>query len=194
MHFSEQANDIIFADFIHSTGTDADLSLIEAEIQRLREDTQSPQRSERGGYHSMTYGVKGNAPQSPSEVLEEVIDGIRWYANKYIGSTYNFEPGIEVDNWWFMINSKGNYNVPHTHGNADIAAVFYVKTPESCGDIVWQRTDGAQYARLPQQKMVSITPMAGRLYLFPAHLLHWVEPSQSDTERICIACNLVVKG
>ena len=39
---------------------------------------------------------------------------------------------------------------------------------------------------------MEVTPKEGRLYFFPAHIMHWVEPSQSDEERICITSNIEV--
>lgn len=190
MNFSNSASDIIFTDFVHSVETDANLEYIESELKRISEDSQGTSRSSRGGYHSDLYD---HNHKCGSGVLEELIDGATWYSTEYLRSNYSgFKQSVALNNWWFMINSKGDYNVPHAHSNTDLSMVFYVKTPEDCGELVLQRNDGARYTNLPLQKYFNITPKAGRLYIFPAHIVHWVEASQADTERISIVANLCI--
>jgi len=38
----------------------------------------------------------------------------------------------------------------------------------------------------------NVKPQVGRMYAFPAHLLHYVQTNQSDTDRISIAYNLTI--
>lgn len=188
MNFQEPLQDAIFVDFIHSVKCDANLRELSEAAKLIRE--QEPlceARSARGGYHSPVYS---EGTEVPSEAFEELIDGIRWYSSEFLKNTYNMEFDISSSEWWFMINGKGDYNVPHTHAKADLAAVFYVNVPEGSGRIVLNRTDGSQYSALPLQTKMEIVPEAGRLYLFPAHLQHWVEPSESEEERISVVLNI----
>lgn len=188
MNFQEPLQDAIFFDFIHSVKCDADLGELSQAAKLIRE--QEPvceARSARGGYHSPVYSV---GTEAPSEVFRELIDGIIWYSSEFLENTYNREFNISSSEWWFMINGKGDYNVPHTHAKADLAAVFYVSAPERSGRIVLNRTDGSQYSMLPLDRRMEIVPEEGRLYLFPAHLQHWVEPSEVEEERISVVLNI----
>lgn len=187
MNFREPLQDSIFVDFIHSVKCDVDLRDLSEAAKLIRERMPLCERkSSRGGYHSPVYS---ETSQSDSEVLQELICGITWYVSEFLENTYNRKYDLEYPEWWVMINNKGDFNVPHTHIKADLAAVFYVKTPERSGNLVLNRVDGSQYSTLPLQGKMEVVPEEGRLYLFPAHLQHWVEPSESEEERISVVLN-----
>ena len=192
MNFKNILNDDIFSDFLHSVDVDVDLNHIESEIKRFREiDQKGAHHSNRGGYHSQM--MHKQYMDDKSDILSELVDGIEWYVAEYVKTNIKDNYITKLCNWWFMINNKGNWNSPHSHGHTDIAAIFYVKVPENSGKLVLKRTDGAHYIDMYNStSTLEIAPQEGRLYLFPAHILHWVEPSQSDEERICITSNIKV--
>ena len=194
MNFKNILHDDIFSDFLHSVDVDADLNNIESEIKRFREiDQKGVDHSNRGGYHSQM--MHKQYMDDKSDILSELLDGIDWYIAEYVKTNIkdNYNYITKLYAWWFMINNRGNWNSPHSHGDANIAAIFYVKVPENSGKLVLGRTDGAVYNNMYQSNAtLEIAPKEGRLYFFPAHLMHWVEPSQSDEERICITSNIKV--
>ena len=92
----------------------------------------------------------------------------------------------------------GDYDSPHHHPESDLLGIYYVKTPNNCGDIQfldsrgsvatrWQdpliKNDGAFRSA---RTFYKITPESGTLLLFPSYLIHSVEPNKSDDVRISI--------
>jgi hypothetical protein len=78
---------------------------------------------------------------------------------------------------WLNINYPGSYNSVHTHSGRDKSGVFYVKTPENCGNLVFTKTDE------------EIVPEAGLVVTFNIDTGHAVTPNFSDDTRISFAFN-----
>ena len=186
MKFIKPLHEPIFEDFIHTVDIDADLKGIDSALRQDREGAQkSEEVSNVGGYHSRSF-YTGEFRSAP---VEELVRGVMWYANRMFRE---IKADTEVKNyeWWYMINRRGNYNDAHCHGHSSLTAVYYVAAPENCGDIVVMRTDGGMYNPMVRQLSVQVKPEAGRLVLFPGHLVHYVQPSESDEERISMAFNI----
>jgi uncharacterized protein (TIGR02466 family) len=99
--------------------------------------------------------------------------------------------------WWVNINNKFAYNVMHSHPKSDIVGVYYPKIDsENQGQITFVRTDGSLHTELYSSCddlcFYKMTVEQGRIYFFPAHLLHYVTPNETDSERISISFNLTL--
>jgi uncharacterized protein (TIGR02466 family) len=106
-----------------------------------------------------------------------------------------------IDNIWININSKGGFNRPHLHNDDLFSGVFYLKTPEKCGNIVFSHpAQQHQYHYRADNPIVEQWTetnsgimfqhaQVGKLILFPSWLVHYVEPNLSDDDRISIAFN-----
>jgi uncharacterized protein (TIGR02466 family) len=106
-----------------------------------------------------------------------------------------------IDNIWININAKGGFNRPHLHNDDLFSGVFYLKTPEKCGDIVFShpalqqqyhyRSDHPIVEQWTETNSGIMFQHAqvGKLILFPSWLVHYVEPNLSDDDRISIAFN-----
>jgi len=106
---------------------------------------------------------------------------------------------------WYNINAYKDYNMPHKHPGSIVSGVFYVRTPENCGEINFihpaeddienhwnsnKRSDalandpsliGTRYRMFPKENM---------LILFPSWLGHYVRPNMNEAEkRISISFN-----
>lgn len=120
-------------------------------------------------------------------------------------SIYTKELGIEmankIDNMWMNINGYKDVNVIHIHPGAMISGVYYVQTPENCGNIQFQNpaNDVFQYDWIPE-KMNNFNEynslewwMPSKesvMYLFPSWLKHFVKPNLNKKEkRISISFN-----
>jgi uncharacterized protein (TIGR02466 family) len=102
-----------------------------------------------------------------------------------------------TDDPWININRKGDANIPHNHPGSFLAAVYYIKTSPSCGDFCFYDTRAPNLLSLQYQQRTHenssiwrIKPKAGTLMIFPADLLHAVDPNQSDESRISLSFNL----
>jgi uncharacterized protein (TIGR02466 family) len=101
-----------------------------------------------------------------------------------------------IDSAWFNINQKGAFNQKHTHPYSFFSGIYYVKTPAKCGNLILEDPRPVEiHNPFPDSKYpcISIEPIAGRLYVFPAYLQHSVEPNESDENRISIAFNSTYK-
>lgn len=87
----------------------------------------------------------------------------------------------------------------HAHPHSILAAVYYPQAPEGCGDLLLQDPNAgtmwANYTDGPFKYMVykRIPPKAGRMVLFPGHIVHSVAPAKVVKPRVSIAVNFGVE-
>lgn len=102
---------------------------------------------------------------------------------------------FESNMCWPNINEPGESLEVHAHTDATIAATYFVKTPNNCGDlIVFSPTEGINWSKgtLSEDKQLRvrrIMPNAGKLVFFPSYALHCVEENKSDNLRVSITCD-----
>ncbi|HJT42361.1 MAG TPA: TIGR02466 family protein [Rhizomicrobium sp.] len=100
---------------------------------------------------------------------------------------------------WININQKGHYNNSHDHPGSLFSAVYYVKGGADKGALEF-KTPIAGHTYTLSNEMVGgfnaftghamvIPPVTGDLLIFPSWLLHRVNMSQSEEDRISIAFN-----
>lgn len=97
--------------------------------------------------------------------------------------------------YWINVNHKYDFNVAHKHTQSYFSAVLYLKTPKSSGNLVFERPDPLRdwifNMELNDNNYGTyiVAPEEKKLVIFPAYMVHYVEPNQSDDERISIAFN-----
>lgn len=119
---------------------------------------------------------------------------------------YRAESRLKIGTMWAIINPPGSSNRAHIHPSCLWSGVYYVATPEDCGNIEF--TDPrTQNLILParfgtKQKRprhcwtkVNYTPTPGKLLIFPSWLYHSVAPNLStekgpSADRLIISFNL----
>ena len=116
----------------------------------------------------------------------------------------NYESEPFLGNMWANVNPPGGYNRAHLHPNCTWSGVYYIKTPEKCGELKLKdpRT-GAEMSSpkmkksntLPERlwREVTYIPVAGRCIMFAAWLIHCVEPNDSNDIRISVSFNFLQK-
>jgi uncharacterized protein (TIGR02466 family) len=153
-----------------------------------------------GGYQSKELDL--NEP-----TLKPILEEIKLHVNTFSNKVLN---GLDqtVDNLWFNINRYKDSNLVHNHPNAEISGTYYVKTPDECGQIIFQHPafDVLSYYSILKGKNSSPTgpydslawnmPVCeGTLYLFPSWLNHRVESNMNKTEdRVSLAFNTHYRG
>jgi len=104
----------------------------------------------------------------------------------------NFTPRNYLSESWFTLFKKNDYGHSHIHGNADISGVYYYKTNEKDGDIVFDNPS-------PQAEMSKCfskncswkhSPKIGKLLLFPSYLRHSVQRNITEEDRISLSFNI----
>ena len=106
---------------------------------------------------------------------------------------------MQLGNLWININNKSGFNRPHRHPESTVSGVYYVSVPKDSGNIVFNHPAVVQSYHINSNTLKEsnsinsstwhITPEAGLLIMFPSWLEHYVEPSNSDEDRISIAFN-----
>ena len=153
-------------------------------------DEQGRTASNRGGYQSLAFPVKGG------DILQDLLINV-------ISNIPSFKNNVDVVcDSWVNINPPHSFNVKHCHPNCDIAGVLWIKIPENSGDIVFH----SPYNYISYNEMICYTrefqekgkyfhdykfpAREGNLLLFPAHIEHKVGENNSDEDRISVSFNL----
>lgn len=149
-------------------------------------------RSNLGGWHSDNIAY----PDSPFSFLL----GIKKICQEFAENVLMIKRQMSLDQAWININQKGNSNKEHTHPGSVLSGVYYIKTPEECGniDFLHPGIDVISFAWNGVESNCNIynspkwwlPSKANTLYIFPSWIKHSVQPNNSDEERISISFNL----
>ena len=104
--------------------------------------------------------------------------------------------GCEHFMGWVNVREPGERLEVHGHTESAIAATYYIKAKEGCGDLVafdsshaidWEnnRLSGSPFMRARRYK-----PVEGRLIFFPSYVLHGVDENKSNDLRISLSTDL----
>ena len=113
----------------------------------------------------------------------------------------NLKTPLKLQNIWANINGYKDYNLIHSHGNAVVSGVYYLKIPKNSGNIFFvnpaiqliETTWGNCVDKYTLQTSSSfrVAPVEGQLILFPGWLQHGVEPNLNKKEdRVSISFNI----
>lgn len=97
---------------------------------------------------------------------------------------------------WVNVREPGEILEVHGHTESAIAATYYIKAKEGCGDLVlfdtskaidWSKNklSGSPFLRERRYK-----PVEGRLIFFPSYVLHGVDENKSDDLRISLSTDI----
>jgi uncharacterized protein (TIGR02466 family) len=113
-----------------------------------------------------------------------------------------------LGNMWANVQPLGGFNRAHLHPNCLWSGVYYVKTPEKCGALkikdprtgaemimpkMRERFNHPDTAPTRLWREVHYEPIAGRCIMFPAWLIHGVDPNESNDIRISVSFNFLQK-
>ncbi len=145
------------------------------------------------GWHSKDFDLNDIEPKKFIELISsninKVLSDMDWDLKKQ---------KIKIPSMWAIINKGGAENAKHHHGNSTISAAYYVRAPESCGEIVFYDPRPAPVFSHPlankpnslNAMVNSIKPVEGALVMFPSYLEHSVNRNKADDERIVISFNI----
>lgn len=129
-----------------------------------------------------------------AEFKRELDTHLRRYMagiNSDIGTVRPFEYKIESS--WMTLNVKNSYAVVHSHGDTDIAGVYYFKTNGRDGNFFFEtpnKLTKSSYCFRHWQCNSEHTPQVGKLMLFPGWLEHGVGTNHTDSDRVSISFNI----
>lgn len=173
------------------------ISIEELCYQAYHQDHNGLTNSNLGGWQSDDI----NYPDSP---FFFILSDIEKVCQKICTDVLKIKGDFSIGNTWININRKGNSNLTHTHPKTILSGVYYAKTPENSGEIVffhpaydmmirdWDERSIVSYNDINSLTM-KCQVEKGLLYIFPPWIKHYVNPNQSDEERISIAFNIIDK-
>ena len=131
--------------------------------------------SNQGGYQTPPFDWNKFHPQGKE------------YIDKVVGDIFN---EIKVIKWWYNINGKGSWNLPHSHSGSDLALVLYLTDTDNLLTFI----NPFSQRRLNEVAGFHPKTKKGDILIFPADLLHYVMPNPREEDRISISMNLQLCG
>ena len=147
--------------------------------------------------------VKGwHSPTNMASLPEyKKLVNLLFEAQKTIYQQEHLDSEAYLGNMWANINPPGAMNRAHIHPNSLWSGVYYVKALPNSGYLKVDDPRAAASISRPKQKEgptpsrlwreAHFEPKAGRLIMFPAWLVHCVDPNNSNDIRISISFNFM---
>tara|TARA_B100000287_G_scaffold264447_1_gene248877 strand:+ start:183 stop:770 length:588 start_codon:yes stop_codon:yes gene_type:complete len=168
--------------------------LIKFSYEEKKKDPVGNVKSNLGGWQS-----KGVYQRDNNILLKTVSDNLFSYFSQDV---LDMSKEIILNDLWININKKGDSNVPHDHPLSDMAGVLWIKTSKDSGNIEFSSphhfTCGSEIERYTPKFKEKInvydtywlSPVEGRILVFPSSLVHRVIPNESMEDRISASFNL----
>ena len=175
----------IFSIPIYETKMELDTEKIESFCKEYQSTHDSANKTNVGGYQS--HDLQLNHP-----ILQPLIAKLVHHSGTFRGNVQ------VISNMWFNVNQYKDSNAPHIHPLSVYSGVYYVTTPENCGQIQFQHaaTDLLMYweriaGGSPHASSICNYPaIKNTLYIFPSWVKHSVLPNKNqEEERITISFN-----
>ena len=148
--------------------------------------------SNRGGWHSDFYNFTDE-----NIITKTLAEGLGKSVFTSIKSNLSFNIS-----YWIMINPPNSYNTSHTHPDAHLSGVMWIKTPKNSGDLRFNSpaefsgfTECNSYIKEVQDNTAfyhtyDFYPKVGKILTFPASLRHEVRVNESNEDRIAVSYNI----
>lgn len=137
-----------------------------------------------------------------SDELKDIKDWINHILTNYFNKIYKpkLSTEIYITQSWVNYSKKGESHHKHSHANSFLSAVFYIKSEENSGRIVFHKKESRELSidtddyngynansyYMPVKDL--------ELLIFPSNLIHSVETVETENERISLALNTFIKG
>jgi uncharacterized protein (TIGR02466 family) len=161
---------------------------------KIKEKTKGRTFSNLGGWQSDNLNLKDLELQP---FIEELKKNIMSYI---IQCGFKTDLEYKLNDLWININGFKDINKPHIHPGCLFSGVYYIKTPDNCGNIYFKHpSDLMQYDWLNHLKKGIesnsyewyFISKKKDMYLFPSWLYHYVTPNLNKKEdRISLAFNI----
>jgi len=107
---------------------------------------------------------------------------------------------VKVTDSWINVAPPGAFQEYHIHAGNHFSAVYYLKTPKNCGNLVFKSFEAdTDMFPLPlnsnnytSYKTYAFPAQEGSVTIFRSNLLHMVELNMSNDIRISISMNFVL--
>ena len=107
---------------------------------------------------------------------------------------------LEITQAWVNYTKNGQYHHKHAHPNSIISGVFYIQAAKDIDKLHFYNELYQQTKIMPKVFHVYnadswwLPTETGQLLLFPSRLVHMVEPTTGEDDRISLSFNSFYKG
>lgn len=125
----------------------------------------------------------------------------------HVSNKIKFKIGLS----WVMKHEHGNYShtaPAHFHTGSILSGCFYIKAKKDCGNIIFSDSNsiyvskalpfplGFRYSQLNTLNASSweFGVEDGLLIIFPSSLMHSTNPNLGETDRYCLAFDVILDG
>lgn len=183
--------------------TSAYINDLNCDLKQLRDFALWLEKNEVGSEISNLSGYQSQNLAKSLDVIKPLIEKLNKSVETYC-DVLKIKGGLKLSNIWVNINRFKDSNRMHRHPGSVISGVFYVKTPNDCGDIwfetmnimedYWKPGDNIKYNEYNSPSWL-IPPKENHCILFPSWLAHMVKPNFNKTEeRISFSFNYNYDG
>jgi len=152
----------------------------------------------------LTVNTKILDSQGWEEFKTEVENHLRIYAKDILRIKNDVE--FAITNSWGIKHNKNHWADKHCHSNSLLSGIIYLKCNSDSGNINFYKNQGIttvfpncfefDYDEYNMFNSTShtLTPEENQILIFPSHLDHSVNLSESDNTRLAISFNTFIKG
>ena len=176
---------------------------IKLDNYKLEQDILEWSKQDKGVEKTNVKGWHSQADMHKKPEYKPLVDQL-FVAMKHVWEDQHLDRNPRLGNMWANINYPGGYNRPHVHPNCLLSGVYYVRSQPGAGKLVVNDPRPGVQLMLPVRikepgpkhlwREVHLDPVPGRIIIFPAWLLHCVEPNQSNDIRISVSFNFIQEG
>lgn len=139
-------------------------------------------------------------------IFEEYSKQIDSLVKNFVFEVSKFDEdnvALERVSSWVNMHHYSDWAQEHFHSNSFISGVWYLQTPENCGDLCMHSPHIAfglpiDYSKVENNEYNSHTwifsSSKDTLYIFPSTLKHSVFRNESEDTRISVAFNYYARG
>ena len=138
-------------------------------------------------------------------LFSNITEQIKFHIEQYTKDVLKIDKNIkfEFTTSWIVKHQKGDLAPLHHHKNSVFSGIVYLKTPEGCGNICFNKINSNfpeflqvyydEY-NMYNSEVWSFVPEKGDIFLFPSTLNHYTGVNQSNDDRFCLVFNLFPVG
>ena len=165
-------------------------------LEKCIEEEEKTLKSNVGGFQTPTFTFNNN------EIENKIISDLIISPCSDFLKKFKIKKSFQLNNlcYWVNKNFKGCFNKPHSHGYGRISGVYYLNTPKSSGDLVFldmSKINNVNFQFLDDANFFqefAIKPKEYDLILFFSETIHYVQPNNSDQDRISMSFNIDISG
>lgn len=170
---------------------------IEAELDPVLDEIDFQYRDSWGATHYLsdpTFRENLIVKHDLKELKKGIEKNLFEYLEALFQQPWDGRYGYNITHSWAALFKKGNYGHIHSHGEADIAGVYYHEIPKDSGGLFFEPPAPALCDSLVYSKWGHrLTPKVseGTMLLFPGFLKHGIETNTTDYDRISLSFNIL---